>query len=155
MITEVNRMWRKFGLPKSSHAVIIFSPYIKVHPNFEPFVISIWLFDWILPAPFDISLSSRNIELFLGYSQGRAGNIKRGEKQKNVFVWRLPKLTQLLSMLTEFCYGFSKICFQTSCLFPRCVIIVWNANNLALSGAKPADPLLIIDYFLNYQLLNL
>ena len=51
-ITEVNRMWGKFGLLELSHGLIIFFPYLKVHPNFEPFVICIlvvwftWDFKW-------------------------------------------------------------------------------------------------------------
>ena len=42
MITEVNTEYEgTFGLPKSSHAGIIFFPYTELNPNFEPFVFSI------------------------------------------------------------------------------------------------------------------
>ena len=48
MITEVSRMWRKFGLSLSINAVIYFFTYIKEHPNFEPFIfctLGVW-FTW-------------------------------------------------------------------------------------------------------------
>ena len=50
IITVVNRMWRKFGLSLSYDAVINFLPYLKVHPNFEPFVFCTFsvLFTWDL-----------------------------------------------------------------------------------------------------------
>ena len=36
LLTEVKK-WGKFGLTNSSHAVIIFFPYLKVQFNFKPF----------------------------------------------------------------------------------------------------------------------
>ena len=47
VIIEVKKMWRKFGLSLSSHAVVNFFTYLKVHPNFEPFVLGVW-FTWDL-----------------------------------------------------------------------------------------------------------
>ena len=50
IITEVHRKCRKSGLSSSSSTEIIFSPFLKVHPNFEPLVICIlgvW-FTWDL-----------------------------------------------------------------------------------------------------------
>ena len=50
LITEVNRTWRMFGLSLTSNSGINFFTHLKVHPDFEPFVLCIlglW-FTWNL-----------------------------------------------------------------------------------------------------------
>ena len=44
MITEVNRMWGKFGL-LNYHAVIIFFPYLNVIPILSFLLSAFWVFD--------------------------------------------------------------------------------------------------------------
>ena len=45
MITKVNRMWRKFRLPKSSHGLVIFSLISRCIPILSLLLPAFWVFD--------------------------------------------------------------------------------------------------------------
>lgn len=97
----------------------------------------------IFPAPFDFSLFSRNIELFIGRSQ----RYQKGEKQKYVCVRRLLGSNLLSVTLKKFWSHFSKICSQTSCLFQ--VLFTWSSSGTRitelLARQQSAGLFIIID----------